>query len=172
MLEFSRKFEVHHELYRVSHPFLGRWWSHGRLTLSSQQTWEEKYHYCTVYPKNRAAEMCNCADCPQWHPHEVSHPFPHRVKTRGSCAHIWIRKMQTPELLKFRSTFLLSSLEFNFQITILQIEREGPEVPGQSKNRSQNDRGDSPPGSGSWFINGKENWCINDLGKVDCCLHF
>ena len=64
MLEFSRKFEVHHELYRVSHPFLGRWWSHGRLTLSSQQTWEEKYHYCTVYPKNRAAEMCNCADCP------------------------------------------------------------------------------------------------------------
>ena len=104
--------------------------------------------------------------------HEVSHPFPHRVKTRGSCAHIWIRKRQTPELLKFRSTFLLSSLEFNFQITILQIEREGPEVPGQSKNRSQNDRGDSPPGSGSWFINRKENWCINDLGKVDCSLHF
>ena len=172
MLEFSRIFEVHQELYRASHPFLGRWWSHGRLTLSSQQTWEEKYHYCTVSRKNRASEMSNCADCPQWHPHAVSHPFPRRVKTRGSCAHIWIRKSQTPELLKFRSTFLLSSLEFNFQITILQIEREGPEVPGQSKNRSQNDRGDSPPGSGSWFINRKENWCINDLGNVDCCLYF
>lgn len=57
-----------------------------RLVFSSSRAWEGKYHYFTMSPKNRAAEMCDCKASIAG-TLTVALQFPHSIETEDVPVH-------------------------------------------------------------------------------------